>query len=136
MISNPIRVLIADKHEFVRKGIRALLSTTPDIQVVGDASNGQDAIDQTKQLCPDVILMGLIMPEVNSAEAIRCIRSQQITARILVLTSFATDDQVILALKAGADGYLLKESGPRELIQAIRQVQPAQLSDQQNIPLA
>jgi NarL family two-component system response regulator LiaR len=117
-----IRVLIADDHAVVREGIRAFLTTKPDMMVVGEASNGGEAIEAALRLQPDVILMDLLMPEVDGITAIRQIRAAQPDARILVLTSFATDDQVFPAIKAGALGYLLKDSGPTDLVRAIQQV--------------
>lgn len=117
-----IRVLIADDHEIVRKGIRALLAAKRDIQVVGEAGNGEEAVTQALNLHPDVVLMDLVMPKKNGIQATREIIAGAPDTRILVLTSFATDDQVFPAIQAGALGYLLKDSGPQELIQAIRQV--------------
>ena len=117
-----IRVLIADDHAVVREGIRAFLTTKPDMIVVGEASNGGEAVEAALRLQPDVILMDLLMPEVDGITAIRQIRAAQPDARILVLTSFATDDQVFPAIKAGALGYLLKDSGPTDLVRAIQQV--------------
>ena len=122
MTQTPIRVLIADDHAIVRKGIRALLSTEADIQVIGEASDGAEAIAQTQALNPDVILMDLVMPKLDGIEATRQITANQPRARILVLTSFAADDKVFPAIKAGALGYLLKDSSPDELVQAIHQV--------------
>ncbi len=119
----PIRILIVDDHAIVRKGIRALLSTENDIEIVGEASDGKEAVAQARALAPDVILMDLVMPNLDGIEATRQITAQQSGARILVLTSFAADDKVFPAIKAGALGYLLKDSGPNELIQAIHQVQ-------------
>lgn len=117
-----IRVLIVDDHAIVRGGITALLAQVPDIEVVGEASDGQGAITQAAILHPDVILMDLVMPNVDGIEAIRQITARQPESRILVLTSFAADDKVFPAIKAGALGYLLKESRPADLIEAIRQV--------------
>jgi NarL family two-component system response regulator LiaR len=114
--------LIADDHTIVRSGITALLAQVPDIEVVGEASDGQQAITQAAILHPDVILMDLVMPNVDGIEAIRQIKARQPDSRILVLTSFAADDKVFPAIKAGALGYLLKESRPSDLIEAIRQV--------------
>jgi NarL family two-component system response regulator LiaR len=119
---SPIRVLIADDHEIVRKGIRALLATKRDIQVVGEAGNGAEAVTQARTLHPDVVLMDLVMPKMDGIQATREITSGQYGTRVLVLTSFAADAQVFPAIKAGALGYLLKDSGPQELIQAIHQV--------------
>jgi two-component system, NarL family, response regulator LiaR len=121
-MSQTIRVLIADDHVVVRKGIRALLATEPGIAVVGEATDGAEAVRAAAELRPDIILMDIVMPEVDGIEAVRRIMAAQPGARILVLTSFATDDQILPALKAGALGYLLKDTSPEELIQAIRQV--------------
>jgi NarL family two-component system response regulator LiaR len=117
-----IRVLLTDDHAIVRKGVRALLTTEPDIQVVGEACNGIEAVDQAQALRPDVILMDLVMPELDGIEATHHILAKLPGARILVLTSFAADEKVFPAIKAGALGYLLKDSGPEELVEAIRQV--------------
>ncbi len=117
-----IRVLIADDHAIVRKGVRALLATEPDIQVVGEAQDGQEAVAETEKLHPDVVLMDLVMPTVNGVEAIRQISGVLPDVRILVLTSFTGMDKIIPAIKAGALGYLLKDSGPEELVHAIREV--------------
>jgi NarL family two-component system response regulator LiaR len=122
MTQRPIRVLIADDHEIVRKGLRALLATEPDIEVVGEAENGVEAIARVERLQPDVVLMDLVMPEVDGIEAIRHVTAEQPKVRILVLTSFAGDDKVFPAIKAGALGYLLKDSSPEELVRAIHQV--------------
>jgi NarL family two-component system response regulator LiaR len=121
-MSNPIRVFIAEDHAIVRKGIRALLTLEPGIEVVGEASNGREALHRIESSRPDVILMDLVMPEMDGIEAIQQIVSRQPEARILVLTSFATDDKVFPAIKAGALGYLLKDSEPRDVVDAIRQV--------------
>jgi two-component system, NarL family, response regulator LiaR len=118
----PIRVLIVDDHEIVRKGIRALLATKTDIEVVGECRDGMDAVSLAQDLHPDVVLMDLMMPKMDGIQATKEITSSQPSARVLVLTSFAADEQVFPAIKAGAMGYLLKDSGPQELIQAIRQV--------------
>ena len=118
----PIRVLIADDHAIVRKGLRALLTTEPDIEVAGEAADGRAAVREAARLRPDVILMDLVMPEMDGIEAIRHITAQQPAARILVLTSFAADEKVFPAIKAGALGYLLKDSGPEELVHALHQV--------------
>lgn len=117
-----IRVLIVDDHTIVRKGIRALLATEPDIQVVGEAQDGQEAVAEAERLDPDVVLMDLVMPVMSGIEAIRYIVTHYPSIRILVLTSFADVDQVLPAIKAGALGYLLKDSGPDELLRAIHQV--------------
>lgn len=118
----PIRVLLTDDHAIVRKGVRALLSTERDIQVIGEAGSGSEAVAQAEILHPDVILMDLVMPELDGIEATRQITAKLPGTRILVLTSFAADEKVFPAIKAGALGYLLKDSGPEELVRAIRQV--------------
>jgi NarL family two-component system response regulator LiaR len=121
-VTDVIKVLIVDDHVIVRKGIRALLATEPKIEVIGEAKNGREAIAENEKLKPDVILMDLMMPEMDGIEAIRHITGHQAGTRILVLTSFATDEKVFPAIKAGALGYLLKDSNPEELVQAIHQV--------------
>lgn len=118
----PIRVLLTDDHAIVRKGVRALLATERDIQVVGEACDGEEAVVQAESLCPDVILMDLVMPKLDGIEAISQIMAKRPSTCILVLTSFAADEKVFPAIKAGALGYLLKDSGPEELVGAIRQV--------------
>jgi len=117
-----IRVLIADDHHVVRGGLRALLETEEDIIVVGEASDGVEAVLKTRSLNPDVVLLDLVMPRKNGIEAIQDIKHENPEARILVLTSFSDDDKVFAAIKAGALGYLLKDSSTQELIQAIRDV--------------
>lgn len=121
-MNDSIRVLVADDHAIVRKGICALLATEPDIEVVGEAQDGQEAIEKACELTPDVILMDLVMPQLDGLEAIRQITECQRQARILVLTSFAGDDKVFPAIRAGALGYLLKDSAPDELVRAIHEV--------------
>ena len=122
MTANPIRVLLVDDHAIVRKGITALLATEPDIVVVGEAGDGAAAIVQAEALRPDVILMDLVMPKVDGIEATRQITAVRPQTRVLVLTSFAADDKVFPAIKAGALGYLLKDSGPSDLVRAIHSV--------------
>jgi NarL family two-component system response regulator LiaR len=128
-----IRVLIVDDHAIVRKGIRALLAEIEDIAVVGEARDGQEAMTQAEALSPDVILMDLVMPHMDGIEATRQITTRQAEARILVLTSFAADDKVFPAIKAGALGYLLKDSEPADLVQAIQQVHRGEPSLQPSI---
>ncbi|MCB8948153.1 MAG: response regulator transcription factor [Ardenticatenaceae bacterium] len=122
MTQPPIRILIVDDHGIVRKGTRALLERIPDFAVVGEAGNGKEAVAQAKELQPDVILMDLMMPEMDGIKAIGLITASQPNSRILALTSFAADDKVFPAIKAGALGYMLKDADPEDLIQAIRQV--------------
>jgi NarL family two-component system response regulator LiaR len=117
-----VRVLIADDHAIVRKGIRALLDTEQDIRVVGEAYDGQSAIAEIERLQPDVVLMDLVMPGMDGLAAICHISQHRPGTRILVLTSFAGMDKILPAIKAGAMGYLLKDSGPEVLVQAIHDV--------------
>jgi NarL family two-component system response regulator LiaR len=121
-MTTPIRVLIADDHLVVRTGIRALLTLEPDIEVVGEARNGREAVAESLRLQPDVILMDLVMPELDGITAIERILSSQPGARILVLTSFEADDKVFPAIRAGALGYTLKDFGPADLVRAIQRV--------------
>jgi two-component system, NarL family, response regulator LiaR len=127
-MSQMIRVLIVDDHTIVRKGIRALLAEIADLEVVGEAADGQEAIVQADRLHPDVILMDLAMPRMDGIEATRQIKTRQPESRVLVMTSFATDEKVLPAIKAGALGYLLKESAPADLIEAIHQIQRGESS--------
>jgi two-component system, NarL family, response regulator LiaR len=122
MEQTTIRVLVVDDHAIVRKGIRALLGEVKGIEVIGEASDGQEAMVQADALSPDVILMDLVMPGVDGIEATRQITADESGPRILVLTSFAGDDKVFPAIKAGALGYLLKDSEPEDLVEAIQQV--------------
>jgi NarL family two-component system response regulator LiaR len=122
MSTTPIRVLLTDDHAIVRKGIRALLATELDIQVVGEAGDGLEAVAQAKALQPDVILMDLVMPKLDGIEATRQITAELPDTGVLVLTSFAADEKVFPAIKAGALGYLLKDSSPETLVEAIHQV--------------
>jgi two-component system NarL family response regulator len=117
-----VSVLIVDDHPLLREGVAAVLESEPDIRVVGEAADGQDAIAQFKRLRPDVVLMDLQMPGVDGVEAIREIRAQAPDARIIVLTTYAGDVRALSALRAGASGYLLKSSLRRELIDTIRAV--------------
>jgi len=134
-MTSPIRVLIADDHAILRKGIRALLGTEPDMEVVGETGDGLETVAQAEALHPDVILMDLVMPKMDGIEATRRIAADQPGVRILVLTSFAADDKVFPAIKAGALGYILKDSGPAELVQAIHQVHQGQPSLEPSIAL-
>jgi NarL family two-component system response regulator LiaR len=127
-MSEKIRVMIVDDHPVVRRGIESLLAEEEDIQVVGEAVNGKDAIGKVESLEPDVILMDLVMPEMSGIEAIEKITAAHPDARILVMTSFAADDKVFPSIKAGALGYLLKDSDPEDLIRMIRQVFRGELS--------
>jgi two-component system, NarL family, response regulator LiaR len=123
-----IRVYVTDDHPIVRRGIKQLLSTEPGIEVIGEAENGQQAVTAMDTLEPDIVLMDLVMPEMDGIEAVRRIKASHPEIQILVLTSFATDDKVFPAIKAGALGYLIKDTSPDELVNAIRQVSQGQLT--------
>ncbi len=127
-MTSRIRVLIADDHAILRKGIRALLGTEADIEVVGEAGDGLETVARAEELRPDVILMDLLMPRMDGIEATRRITTTLPGVRVLILTSFAADDKVFPAIKAGALGYILKDSGPDELVRAIHQVHRGQPS--------
>lgn len=122
MVKNTIRVLVVDDHPIVIGGIRALLAEDQSLEIIGEATDGAMAVEENKRLKPDVILMDLIMPGMDGIEAIRLITKDHPEAKILVMTSFITDDKVIPAIKAGATGYLLKDSEPENLINAIHEV--------------
>jgi NarL family two-component system response regulator LiaR len=121
-MTETIRILIADDHAIVREGLRALIGTKPDMELVGEAADGVEAVLKSRSLRPDVILLDLVMPRKDGIEAIGEIKRENPKARILVLTSFAEDEKVFPAIRAGALGYLLKDSSPQELLQAIREV--------------
>ncbi len=123
MTEKSIKLLVVDDQSIVRKGICALLEQVGDIEVVGEASNGQEAVDQAAVLHPDVIVMDLVMPKMDGVTAIQHILASQPQVRIIALTSFVAEDKVFPAIKAGAMGYLLKDSEPEELVAAIRTVQ-------------
>lgn len=127
-MDEPIRLLICDDHALVREGLKALLQSESGIEVVGEAVDGVEAVDKTLSLQPDVVLMDLEMPRQSGIEAIQEIQRRTSPSRILVLTTFATDDKVFPAIKAGALGYLLKDSSPEDLLQAIRQVNQGESS--------
>ena len=117
-----IRVMIVDDHAIVRKGIRALLTESGDFEIVAEAADGEEAVLRAAETQPDVILMDLLMPSLDGIEATRQITARQPKTRILVLSSFVADNKLFPAIKAGALGYLLKDSSPEELVRAIRQV--------------
>ena len=118
----PIRVLIVDDHAVVRQGLKAFLRVQEDIEFVGEAANGDEAVTQALSVQPDVVLMDLIMPGMDGVETMRRLSAAGVDAKVIVLTSFSEDDQVLAAVKAGAAGYLLKDVQPQELGNAIRSV--------------
>jgi two-component system, NarL family, response regulator LiaR len=117
-----IRILVVDDHALIRQGVRMLLSTEANLELVGEAVDGLEAIQKVIDLQPEVVLMDLVMPRMGGIEAIREIKSLQPQIRILVLTSFAEDDKVFPAIKAGALGYILKDSTPAQLVEAIHKI--------------
>jgi two-component system, NarL family, response regulator LiaR len=121
-MTSPIRLLVVDDHLVVRTGIRTLLAPERDMEVVGEARDGAEAVAEALRLEPDVILMDLVMPQMDGIAAIERIIASQPAARILVLTSFEADDKVFPAIRAGALGYTLKDFGPAELVRAIQRV--------------
>lgn len=122
MKTSPIRILIADDHAVVRAGMRFLIGTEPGLEIVGEAADGEEAVAQTSVLRPDILLLDLQMPRQDGVAVIDALRAGGLDTRIIVLTSFSDDDHVFAAIKAGALGYLLKDSSPQELIGAIRAV--------------
>ncbi len=121
-MADPIRVLIVDDHAVVRQGLKAFLRVQDGIEFIGEAENGEEAIERASELAPDVIMMDLVMPGMGGVETMRKLRELGSDARVIVLTSFAEDDQVMAAVQAGAAGYLLKDVRPDELANAIRTV--------------
>ncbi len=119
-MSRPIRILIVDDHTVVRDGLNALLSAESGMKVVGQAANGLDAVKLADETQPDVVLLDLVMPSMDGVQAAREIKKVYSAARILVLTSFAENHMVFSAIKAGASGYIMKDTSSDDLIQAIR----------------
>jgi DNA-binding NarL/FixJ family response regulator len=117
-----IRILIADDHPIVRDGLSAVLETQPDFEVVGQAASGTQAVERAAALRPDVILLDLQLPELDGVAALRAIRSAEPAARVIIFTAFDTDERILGAVQAGAQGYLLKGAPREELFQAIRVV--------------
>ncbi len=117
-----ISVLIVDDHPVVRQGLHSFLQLQDDLEIVGEAADGLEAVEKVDELLPDVVLMDLVMPKVDGIAAIRRITALSPSTRVLVLTSFSDDDKVFSAIKAGALGYLMKDSSPADLAEAIRAV--------------
>lgn len=117
-----IRVLIADDHHVVRRGLLFFLKTQKDIEVVGEAANGREAVELTAELAPDIVLMDLVMPEMDGIQATKKIKAQFPDVHVLMLTSFSDRDHVVPAIEAGAAGYQLKDIEPDELVEVIRKI--------------
>jgi NarL family two-component system response regulator LiaR len=121
-LSEKISILIIDDHPMVREGLRAFIASRTNFEVIGEAVDGAEGVDLAMKLQPDVILMDLMMPGLSGVEAIHRIKQMTPAARILVITSFSDDDKIIAAIRAGALGYLLKDSSPQDLLKAIQDV--------------
>ena len=117
-----IRIMIADDHHVVRRGLAFFLKTQREIEIIGEAGNGKEAVEQARKLKPDLILMDLIMPEMDGIQATKIIKSEMPEIKIMMLTSFSDQDHVIPALEAGASGYQLKDIEPDELIRCIKKI--------------
>jgi two-component system response regulator NreC len=117
-----IRVLLADDHTIVRKGLRSLLDGEAEIEVVGEAEDGREALEKAQQLLPDVVLMDITMPALNGLEATRQIKKLFPKMNVLILTMHATEEYILPILRAGASGYVVKQAAPTELVSAIRAV--------------
>jgi NarL family two-component system response regulator LiaR len=117
-----IRILIVDDHTIVREGLRILLGDEPDLEIIGEASDGQEAIEKAISLVPDVILLDLVLPDLDGIEVTRRVLATQPECHILLLTSFAEDQNVVAAMQAGASGYLLKDVLQNDLLSAIQRV--------------
>ncbi|MFJ5758156.1 response regulator [Neobacillus sp. NPDC093182] len=117
-----IRILIADDHHVVRRGLAFFLRTQKDIEIIGEAGNGREAVELARTLKPDLILMDLVMPEMDGIQATKMIKTEMPEIKIMMLTSFSDQDHVIPALEAGASGYQLKDIEPDELINCIKKI--------------
>jgi DNA-binding NarL/FixJ family response regulator len=118
-----IRILVADDHPIVRDGLVAILSTQPDFEIVGEAADGAEAVKQALTLTPDVMLLDLAMPELDGVEVLKRLRAEGASTRVIVFTAFDTDERILDAVQAGAQGYLLKGAPRDELFNAVRVVQ-------------
>jgi DNA-binding NarL/FixJ family response regulator len=121
-----ITIFLADDHTMVREGLRLLLETQPDFQVIGEAANGREAVRQVSQHCPDLAILDIAMPELNGIEATWQIRQVCPATQVIILSMYATQSHIFPALQAGAQGYLLKAAAGSELINAVRSVQAGQ----------
>lgn len=122
-----INLLLVDDHAMVRRGLHVFLSTQPDIKVIGEASNGREALERTAELNPDIILMDLHMPVMDGIETAQSLRISHPQVKVIVLTSFSDQDHVLPAIRVGIKGYLLKDIEPEALVMAIRKVHSGQV---------
>jgi DNA-binding NarL/FixJ family response regulator len=122
MTGDLIRVILADDHAVVRAGLRAVLGAAKDIEVIGEAKNGRDAVAMTERFTPDVVVMDLDMPELDGTGATKEIIAKGLAARVLILTMHSEEDYLVPLLEAGAAGYLVKSAADRELVDAVRAV--------------
>ncbi|WP_102157883.1 response regulator [Zhihengliuella halotolerans] len=125
-VNAPVRVLLADDENLVRAGLRLILDRTDGLRIVGEASDGAEAIDQAHRLAPDVVLMDIRMPGIDGIEATRRLAAAASPPRVLMLTAFETDEFILDALEAGACGFLLKDTPPRDLVAAVEQAAAGQ----------
>ena len=121
--NRPIKVLLADDHFLVRQGLRSSLSEYSQIQIVGEASNGREAVDKVRKLSPDVVLMDINMPEMNGLEATAALRKEGSGTRVLALTVHNNKQYILQIIRSGAQGYVLKDTSPDELVRGIKAVQ-------------
>ena len=119
---HPIRILLADDHAVVRDGLRFLLAAQSDLEEIGDAANGREAVHRVAEQCPDVAILDIAMPELNGIEALRQIHTICPDTQVIILSMYATTKHILQALQAGARGYLLKESAGSEVVEAVRAV--------------
>lgn len=122
MMTEKIRILVADDHPVVRDGLVAMLGTQPDFEVVGESINGREAVDMAQSLQPDVIFLDLEMPELDGVDALRKMRTANPDIKVIVFTAFDTDERILAAVQAGAQGYMLKGAPRDEVFQAVRVV--------------
>lgn len=120
--TNPIRVILADDHPVMRTGIRSLLGSKRDIQIIGEASNGEEAIELVDKLNPDVLVLDIEMPQMDGIEATRKLRKSGSHTFILILSSYAEKDYIRLVLEQGVSGYLVKDEAPGRIVEAVRRV--------------
>ncbi len=122
MTAETVRLLLVDDHELVRAGLRTFLGLQPDIEVVGEAASGEQALALVPRLAPDIVLLDLVLPGLSGLEVVRRLRAAHPAVKVIVLTSYAGEDSVLPAVRAGVAGYLLKDVGPAELADAVRAV--------------